>query len=199
MKHLKKFQELYTNNLELNEGQDFKDGSEYFTKVEGPFHTPDSGNLFIMKLEKTLSRYDGELAFGSKSKASPGEYIVMSETTQDDKDFTQIPGGKFYVLSESDKGKIVMFNKDSRFYTNATNNSKGYNTKEEAKKAISLIMNPEGKKGRQVQRGTYKDDKGKEVPFKKVSRYDSEGNLKQTKIVSKTDQGRTKEKIKTGL
>jgi hypothetical protein len=190
---------------ELLKEDEFRYGSEYFTKVEGPFQTQTfQGSVYIMKLEKTLCRYDDATkrkVYGDEydSIAAGGEYILMTGSTCNSvhPGFTTIPGGKFYVLYQGgDDGSLIMYPRGSQNYTLATNGSKGYNTKEEAKKAISLIMNPQGKVGRDVIRGT-SDDGGK---YKIVNKYNQQGDLKKVKSTWTTDSGdKNRNKRKTGL
>ena len=157
--------------LNLHEG--FKKGvlTEQYTKVEGPFKDvafAGTGDLYIMKLEKSLCRWDGVMksqAFGDNTSLSTGQIFQMTGWTCGE-GFTTIPGGKFYVQNVAD-GKIQMFNNGSKFYVSATNNGQGYNTLEDAKKGVALVLNPQGKTGRQVEKGTAQDG----TKYKQVTKY----------------------------
>ena len=106
--------------LNLHEG--FKKGllNEQYTKVEGPFKdvgVAGTGDLYIMKLEKSLCRWDGGMksqAFGDNTSLSTGQIFQMTGSTCGE-GFTTIPGGKFYVQNVMD-GKIQMFNNQSIHY-----------------------------------------------------------------------------------
>jgi hypothetical protein len=175
----------------INEEVSDYDGSQYYTKVEGPFKDvayAGTGDVYIMKLEKTLCRYT----------KTPSEFYnriyVMTGTTCGE-EYTTIPGGKLYIQHESD-GKIVSFHKESRYYVNATNNGQGYNTVEEAKKGISILFNPKGSAGRQVQKGT--NDIGEK--YKQVVKYDKQGDVQKSKTKITTATGnKSVEKLKSGL
>lgn len=186
--------------LNLHEG--FKKGvlNEQYTQVEGPFKDvayAGTGDLYIMKLEKSLCRWDKETksqAFGDDTSLYRGQIIAMSGSTCGE-GFVTIPGGKFYVHHPVD-GKIEMFNSGSRYYINATNNGQGYNTVEDAKKGVSLLLNPQGKTGRQVQKGT--DEQG--TKYKQVTKYDQQGDIQKSKLKMTTAAGnKSVEKAKSGL
>jgi hypothetical protein len=186
--------------LNLHEG--FKKGvlNEQYTQAEGPFKdvaAAGTGDLYIMKLEKSLCRWDGETksqAFGDDSSLYQGQIFQMTGTTCGE-GFTTIPGGKFYVQHPVD-GKIEMFNRGSMYYVNATNNGQGYNTVEDAKKGVSLLLNPQGKTGRQVQKGT--DAQG--TKYRQVTKYDQQGDVQKNKLKMTTAAGNTSvEKAKSGL
>jgi hypothetical protein len=186
--------------LNLHEG--FKKGvlNEQYTQVEGPFKDvayAGTGDLYIMKLEKSLCRWDKETksqAFGDDTSLYRGQIIAMSGSTCGE-GFVTIPGGKFYVHHPVD-GKIEMFNSGSRYYINATNNGQGYNTVEDAKKGVSLLLNPQGKTGRQVQKGT--DEQG--TKYKQVTKYDQQGDVQKSKLKMTTAAGnKSVEKAKSGL
>lgn len=190
--------------LNLHEG--FKKGilNEQFTKVEGPFKdvTGDArvGDLYIMKLEKSLCRWDGEIktqALGDDTIMYNGQLFQMTGTTCGE-GFTTIPGGKFYVQYHSGMtdGKIKMLPTNNKGYVAATNNGQGYNSVEEAKKGVSLILNPQGKTGRQVTKGTA-DDGSK---YKKVTKYNQQGDVQNSKFKMTSATGnKTVEKSKSGL
>ena len=170
--------------LNLHEGFKKSVLSEQFTKVEGPFkdQVEGVGNVYIMKLEKTLCRWDGE----PRGYLFKGQVIQSSGNTCGE-GFTTIPAGKFYVqYHNTSNGKIEMFNSGSRYYVSATNNGQGYNSQEEARKGVSLLLNPQGKVGRNVQ----KIDGGKIV-----SKYNQQGDLKKVKI----NYSGSTQKYKTGL
>ena len=187
--------------LGLHEG--FKKGvlSEQFTKVEGPYKDVaaqgGTGDLYIMKLEKSMCRWDQQnksQAFGDNESIYRGYMTPMTGATCGE-GFTTIPGGKFYVQGVV-SGKIQMYNVDSRYYDSATNNGQGYNTAEDAKNAITLMFNPKGKTGRQVEKGT--DDVG--TKWKTVTKYDKEGTIKRSKEKYTTSGGtKTVERLKSGL
>ena len=168
--------------LNLHEG--FKKGllSEQYTKVEGPFkdQTEGIGNLYIMKLENSLCVY-------SKKPSEFYNKIYLMTGSTCGEEYTTIPGGKFYVqFHNTSNGKIESFSLDSRYYVSATNNGQGYNSQEEAKRGVSLLLNPQGKIGRSV---TKSDDR------KIISKYNQQGDLKKVKVKY---SGGT-EKYKTGL
>jgi hypothetical protein len=175
----------------INEEVSDYTGSQYYTKVEGPFKDVayvGTGDVYIMKLEKTLCRYT----------KTPSEFYnkiyVMTGTTCGE-EYTTIPGGKFYIQQESE-GKITSFHRESRYYVNATNNGQGYNTVEEAKKGISILFNPKGSAGRQVLKGT--NDIGEK--YKQVTKYDKEGNVQKSKTKITTATGnKSVEKLKSNL
>jgi len=186
--------------LNLHEG--FKKGvlNEQYTQVEGPFKDvayAGTGDLYIMKLEKSLCRWNKETksqAFGDDTSLYRGQIIAMSGSTCGE-GFVTIPSGKFYVHHPVD-GKIEMFNSGSRYYINATNNGQGYNTVEDAKKGVSLLLNPQGKTGRQVQKGT--DEQG--TKYKQVTKYDQQGDVQKSKLKMTTSAGnKSVEKAKSGL
>jgi hypothetical protein len=186
--------------LNLHEG--FKKGvlNEQYTQVEGPFKDvayAGTGDLYIMKLEKSLCRWDKETksqAFGDNTSLYRGQVIEMTGSTCGE-GFVTIPGGKFYVHHPVD-GKIEMFNSGSRYYINATNNGQGYNTVEDAKKGVSLLLNPQGKTGRQVQKGTAEDG----TKYKQVTKYDQQGDIQKSKLKMTTAAGdKSVEKAKSGL
>jgi len=164
----------------------FKKGliNEQYIKVEGPFkdQIDGVGNVYIMKLEKTLCRWDRE----PKGNLYKGQVIQSSGNTCEE-GFTTIPAGKFYVqYHNTSNGKIEMFNSNSPYYVSATNNGQGYNSQDEARKGVSQLFNPEGKVGRNVQ----KIDGGK-----KMSKYNQQGDLKKVKI----NYSGSTQKYKTGL
>ena len=186
--------------LNLHEG--FKKGvlTEQYTKVEGPFKDvafAGTGDLYIMKLEKSLCRWDGVMksqAFGDNTSLSTGQLFLMTGSTCGE-GFTTIPGGKFYVQRVED-GKIVTFYKDSRYYVSATNNGQGYNTLEDAKKGVALVLNPQGKTGRQVEKGTAQDG----TKYKQVTKYNQQGDIQKSKLKMTTATGnKSVEKGKSGL
>jgi hypothetical protein len=186
--------------LNLHEG--FKKGvlTEQYTKVEGPFKdvgAEGTGDLYIMKLEKSLCRWDGGMksqAFGDNVSLSTGQIFQMTGSTCAE-GFTTIPGGKFYVQNVVD-GKIQMFNNRSKYYVSATNNGQGYNTLEDGKKGVALVLNPQGKTGRQVQKGTEEDG----TKYKQVTKYDQQGDVQKSKLKMTTAAGnKTVEKGKSGL
>ena len=186
--------------LNLHEG--FKKGvlTEQYTKVEGPFKDvafAGTGDLYIMKLEKSLCRWDGvtkSQAFGDNTSLSTGQIFQMTGSTCGE-GFTTIPGGKFYVQNVAD-GKIQMFNNGSKFYVSATNNGQGYNTLEDAKKGVALVLNPQGKTGRQVEKGTAQDG----TKYKQVTKYNQQGDIQKSKLKMTTATGnKSVEKGKSGL
>jgi len=174
--------------LNLHEG--FKKGllKEQYTKVEGPFKdvaAANTGDLYIMKVEKTMCVRDSENYFQLTGTTCPEGYKVH-------------PSGKFYVQHHSGMtdGKIKMFPEGSNHYVNATNNGQGYNTAEEVKKAVSLLLNPKGNTGRQVQKGT--DDDG--TKYKQVTKYNQQGDVQKNKLKMTTATGdKSVEKSKSGL
>lgn len=201
---MKKFiitEEEKSRILNLHEG--FKKGviSEQFTKVEGPYKDAaaqgGTGDLYIMKLEKSMCRWDQGTKhplFGDNESMYLGYMTPMTAATCGD-GFTTIPGGKFYVQGTVD-GKIKMYNKDSRYYDTATNMGQGYNTTEEAKAAIKVLVNPKGLSGRQVDKGT----DGVGTKWKEVTKYDKDGTLKKDKFKMVTSGGtKTVERSKSGL
>ena len=186
--------------LNLHEG--FKKGvlTEQYTKVEGQFKDvafAGTGDLYIMKLEKSLCRWDGGMksqAFGDNTSLSTGQIFQMTGSTCGE-GFTTIPGGKFYVQNVVD-GKIQMFNNGSKFYVSATNNGQGYNTLEDGKKGVALVLNPQGKTGRQVEKGTAEDG----TKYKQVTKYNQQGDVQKSKLKMTTAAGnKTVEKGKSGL
>lgn len=186
--------------LNLHEG--FKKGllNEQYTKVEGPFKDvagAGTGDLYIMKLEKSLCRWDGGMksqAFGDDTSLSTGQIFQMTGSTCAE-GFTTIPGGKFYIQNVMD-GKIVMFNSQSNHYVSATNGGQGYNTLEDGKKGVSLVLNPKGNTGRQVQKGTADDG----TKYKQVSKYNQQGDIQKSKLKMTTTTGdKSVEKGKSGL
>jgi hypothetical protein len=180
-------------NRILNLHESFKKEviKEQYTKIEGPFidRLEGVGNVYIMKLEKSLCRWDGQSksqAFGDNTSVYTGQVFQMTGSTCGE-GFTTIPAGKFYIQHHNtSSGKIETFNSGSRYYVTATNNGQGYTTQEEAKKGVSLLLNPDGKVGRNVQ----KTELGKTV-----SKYNQQGDLKSVKVKY---SGGT-EKYKTGL
>ena len=166
-------------------------GSQYYTKVEGPFKDVGyrgSGTVYIMKLEKTLCRY-------SKTPSEFYNRIYVMTGSTCGEEYTTIPGGKFYIQQESE-GKIKSFHHESRFYVSSTNNGQGFNTLEEAKKGVSLILNPQGKTGRQVEKGV--DVHG--TKYKQVTKYNQQGDVQKGKLSMTTSVGdKTVQKVKSGL
>ena len=167
----------------LSEQNEDYTGGQYYTKVEGPYKDAGAqggtGDLYIMKLEKSLCRWDQQSkarAFGDNESLYRGRIIPMTGATCGE-GFTTIPGDKFYVQHIVD-GRIRMYVVDSRHYDSATNRGQGYATAEEAKKAITIMFNPKGYSGRQVQKGT--DDVG--TKWKTVTKYDKEGTVKGDKF-----------------
>jgi hypothetical protein len=160
------------------------------TRIEGPFKNPNSttGDLYVMKNEKNMCRNDN---------ADLTRYTIYPMTGSTcDQGYTLIPGGKYYVqFFHSVKNNIYMFTPEYKEYFVATNNGQGYATPQEAKKAISQILNPAGNVGRNVTNIKSKDQYGKDQTYKMVSKYDKQGNLKKIKV--KGDGYR--EVIKTGL
>jgi hypothetical protein len=203
---MKKFiisEEEKSRILSLHEG--FKKGllNEQFTKVEGPFKdvaAAGTGDLYIMKLEKSLCRWDGEIktqALGDDTIMYNGQLFQMTGTTCGE-GFTTIPGGKFYVQYHSGMtdGKIKMLPTDNKGYVAATNNGQGYNSVEEAKKGVSLMLNPQGNTGRQVNKGTTKDGS----KYKEVNKYNQQGDIQKSKLKTTTAAGNTSiKKGKSGL
>ena len=93
-------------------------------------------------------------------------------------------------------GKIQMFNNGSRYYVSSTNNGQGYNTLEEAKKGVSLVLNPKGNTGRQVEKGTADDG----TTYKQVTKYNQQGDVQKSKLKMTTATGdKSVEKGKSGL
>ena len=187
--------------LNLHEG--FKKGvlSEQFTKVEGPYKDAGAqggtGDLYIMKLEKSMCRWDQQnksKAFGDNESNYRGYMTPMTGDTCGE-GFTTIPGGKFYVQGTVD-GKIKMYNVGSRYYDTATNMGQGYNTAEEAKKAITTLFNPKGYTGRQVEKGTAEDG----TKYKDVTKFDKEGVVQKNKLKMTTSGGtKTVQRTQSGL
>jgi hypothetical protein len=175
----------------LNEQSRDYTGSQYYTKVEGPFKDVGlvgTGDIYVMKLEKGLCRYDT-----SPSDMYRQVFVMTGSTCGEG--FTTIPGGKFYIQQESD-GKIVTFHKDSRHYVSATNNGQGYNTLEDAKKGASLLLNPKGHTGRTVVKGT--DNDGTE--YKQVTKYNRQGDVQKSRTKMTTATGnKSVERRKSGL
>jgi hypothetical protein len=93
-------------------------------------------------------------------------------------------------------GKIQMFNNQSIHYVSSTNGGQGYNTLEDAKKGVSLVLNPKGNTGRQVQKGTAEDG----TKYKQVTKYNQQGDVQKSKLKMTTAAGnKTVEKGKSGL
>jgi len=173
----------------LNLHESFKKGvlTEQYTKVEGPFTDKLSGigDMYIMSLDKSLCLYS------KKSSQFYNKTYLMTGSTCGE-EYTTIHGGKFYVqFHNTSNGKIESFLLDSPEYVSATNNGLGYNSKEEAKKGVSLLLNPQHRVGRNVE----KQDMGEFGDRKIISRYDRQGNLKRVKIKSSAGT----QKYKTGL
>jgi len=187
--------------LNLHEGFKKPLLNEQYTKVEGPFKdvafAMGMGDLYVMKLEKSLCRWDGGTRhplFGDNERLSSGMIFEMTGSTCTE-GFTTIPGGKFYVQHVMD-GNIHMFNNGSNFYGFATNNGQGYNTLEEAKKGVASLLNPKGKTGRQVVKGTAEDG----TKYKQVTKYNQQGEIQRSKLKQTTAAGnKTVEKGKSGL
>ena len=174
----------------LNLHERFKKGvlTEQYTKVEGPFTDKlrGIGDLYIMSLDKSLCLYSKKPSqFYNKTYLMTGSTCGEEETT--------IHGGKFYVqYHNTSNGQIESFRLDSSEYVSATNNGLGYNSKEEAKKGVSLLLNPEHRVGRNVEKKQYMDG----FPDRKIiSRYNRQGELIKVKI--KSSDGT--QKYKTGL
>ena len=174
--------------LNLHEG--FKKGviTEQFTKVEGPYKNVAGiaiiGDLYIMRLEKSMCRHQSQ------------NFTMTSMTgTTCGEDYITIPGGKFYIGTSED-GKIRMLTSNHKQYVSATNNGQGYNTLEDAKKGVALVLNPQGKTGRQVEKGTAQDG----TKYKQVTKYNQQGDVQKSKLKMTTAAGnKTVEKGKSGL
>lgn len=175
----------------LNEQNRDYTGSQYYTKVEGPFKDVvpvGTGDIYIMKLEKSLCRYDT-----SPSHMYNQIFLMTGSTCGEG--FTTIPGGKFYIQNVQD-GKIVTLHKDSKHYVSATNNGQGYNTLEDAKKGAALVLNPKGSTGRQVEKGTAEDG----TKYKDVTKFDKEGVVQKNKLKMTTSGGtKTVQRTQSGL
>ena len=188
---MKKFiisEEEKSRILNLHEG--FKKGviTEQFTKVEGPYKNVAgiaiTGDLYIMRLEKSMCRHQSR-----QFTLTP-----MTGTTCGE-EYITIPGGKFYVQTNVG-GEIRMLTSDHKQYVSATNNGQGYNTLEDAKKGVSLVLNPQGLTGRQVEKGTAQDG----TKYKQVTKYNQQGDVQKSKLKMTTAAGnKTVEKGKSGL
>jgi len=162
-------------------------------RVEGPFTTKITpySDLYIMKHDKTFCM-DQTRSF-SRNKIS-----VMTGSTCPEEHIT-FPVNKFYVYQKEDE-KLKLMSPDRMGYFEMTNNGQGYNTQEEAKKAISILFNPKNKTGRSVDKSSV----GQKGYGKQISKYDKKGNLIKTKSVwNYTDEEGKKQKgrevTKTGL
>ena len=161
--------------------------------ISGPYKPINevSFDLYIVKLEQSMCRDDRRQM--SRFTLTP----MTGETCP--QEFIPLPGNRFYIYWPASDG-LRMFTPEHQNYVLATNNSQGYSTEEEAKKAVSKIINPQGVVGRQV-----KNISQDGVNYKSVSKYDKQGNLIRVKTTSKdTDlqtpgRQRYKEVQKTGL
>jgi hypothetical protein len=188
--------------LNLHEG--FKKGilSEQITKVEGPFKdlggVLEIDDIYIMKHEKSMCRRDKGGSGGEfRDEYYLGQIIPMTGATCGE-GFTTIPGGKFYLYSQGPftSGKLEMLKPNNTHYENATNMGQGYNTAEEAKKVITVILNPKGYVGRQVVKGT--DAQG--TKYKEVTKYDKEGTVQKGKLKMVTSGGtKSVQRTQSGL
>lgn len=120
------------------------------------------GDLYILKTDKVMcmNKTNNETIVATNN-VCPSGYIT-------------IPANKFFVSGEkrnTDNSLMIMPTSQGE-YVLGTNNGQGYNSEEEAKKAISKIINPEGFKGRQVE---------KTPTGKTVTKYSREGDLKSVK------------------
>jgi hypothetical protein len=196
---MKKFiisEEERSRILSLHEG--FKKGllSEQSVKVSGPYKciNPDDcvdngfygKDIYIVKLNKTACRYE------KQGNMNYMEWFPVSGDTCGE-GLTSYSGGKFYVASSWGNNGIGIPEENTLLSTNGGN---GYDTEEEAKKAVSQILNPKGKTGRQVQKGTAKDG----TKYKQVTKYDQQGDVQKSKLNLTSSTGnKTVEKTKSGL
>ena len=162
--------------------------SEQFTKVEGPYKNVTgnalTGDLYIMRLEKSMCRHQHHYH----------TLTPMTGTTCGE-EYITIPGGKFYIQT-SDNGIIRMLTAEHKQYVTATNNGQGYDNIEDAKKALILVLNPDGYTGRQVQKGTAQDG----TKYKQVTKYNQQGIVQKNKLKMTTAAGnKTVQKRKSGL
>ncbi len=140
-------------------------------KVEGPFKSSTTvlGDLYIMKHDKTY-------CMDQRRELSRNQVSVMTGSTCP-QEFLTFPANKFYVYLKEDE-KLKLPSPDREGYFEMTNNGQGYDTQEEAKKAIARIFNPENRTGRSV----VKKGEGQKGQSKMVSKYDKEGNLTKNKM-----------------
>lgn len=135
------------------------------TTTSGPYRSPTEpiGDLYIVKVDRNMCMDQraqltrNQLTFATGSTC-PSEFIFL-------------PGNKFYVYTTG-SGKLKMFAPEQNQFILATNNRNGYNTEEEAKGAVSKLINPRGYVGRRVE----KTNLGKNI-----YRYDQKGNLLKVK------------------
>jgi len=182
-------------DLYLNEQQS--------TKVLGPFKHQnlvrdarfDSNTVYVVKLDR-----DACMAGPSGLDGTRPDRGTLYEPTNGkctyDKD-TLLPGNKYYVSSQFGKRMLMPVKiGHSETFMLSTNGEQGYNTPEEAKEAISNMINPRGEKGRQV--SNYTDDEGNKI--KSVDKYNRKGDLKKVKEKLTTTSGEvSKTKKGTGL
>jgi hypothetical protein len=170
---------------------------EQFVTIKGPYNdvTGESGGgqLFIVRLDKPLCRYTGkapDIANPTKETLNApmrDQYYSMTGSSCPT-DYVLTPSGKFYVqFMNINSKKLQMFPPSMSSYVVATNNGQGYATEQEAINAVSKIINPSGKVGRQVTKINGN--------VKHIAKYNRQGELKKLKI--KSPQGT--QKFKTGL
>jgi hypothetical protein len=166
---------------------------EQFVTIKGPYRnvSGDAGvsQLFVMRLDKPLCRYTGKVNVVTDPVNAPmkDQYYTMTGSSCPT-DYELTPSGKFYVqFIDINSKKLKMFPSTMGPYVVATNNGQGYATEQEAIKAVSNIINPSGKVGRQV---TKIDGN-----VKQIEKYNRQGDLKKVKI--KSPQGT--QKFRTGL
>ena len=153
-------------------------------KVAGPFNKFMLGvgdaakrdTLYIMKYDKDMC-YQNKNLFDGKGLYQ-GDLFPPDESGKCTQHQTKLPKNKFYI-HHGDNMKNYEHTDDE--HAIATNNQQGFNSAEEAKKSVSQLINPDGKKGRQVAKGTYTGDGGAKGVGKTISKYDKEGNLKSIK------------------
>lgn len=162
-------------------------------RVEGPFKSSTAiyDDLYIMK-------HDKNYCMDQRREITRNQVSVMTGSTCPEEHIT-FPINKFYVYQKQQE-KLKLPSPEQRGYLEMTNNGQGYNTQEEAKKAIARLFNPENKTGRSV----IKRGEGQKGQSKIVSKYDKQGNLIKNKMSwNYTDEEGKKQKgrevTKTGL
>jgi len=133
--------------------------------TSGPYRSlvEPLGDLFIVKLDRNM-------CMDQRREITRNQLSYATGSTCPDQ-FIMFPGNKFYVY-KSEQGQLKMFTPERTQFALATNNRNGYNTEQDAKNAVSKIINPQGYTGRKVE----KTNQGKVV-----SKYDKQGNLQQVK------------------
>jgi hypothetical protein len=182
----------------LNLHEEFKKPilNEQSVKVSGPYKCINPNDcldndfygqdIYIVKLNKTACRYE------KQGNLNYMKWFPVSGDTCGE-ELTSYLGGKFYVASSWGNNGMGIPKENTLLSTNGGN---GYNTEEEAKRAVSQILNPKGKKGRQVTKGTA-DDGSK---YKQVTKYDQQGDVQNSKYKMTSATGnKTVEKTQSGL